>query len=255
VKAASKTKKKGIRCECAVSGSLDPGQSLNTFTPFTMSPYALFIVSFLALCCVATGAEDKLKDMASATPEEKEKFVKHLQKLKEFIDEGKKHGEKKDWEKALKSFQAAIEFEPLAMDGFFYLGNTLHVMGKTDAAILAYRRVTELAPDSAQGHSNLGVCLSDAGNHDEAIVAHKAAHKLSKDDVRVLVNLGKAFLNKNTEESVEEAKQYFKTALVIDANNADAKMGLEVAEMGVAKTANKDDLTKVEEETGEGVAM
>jgi tetratricopeptide (TPR) repeat protein len=202
------------------------------------------IVPLAILLCVAVAAAEPLpkpKSLESATPEEKEKFQAHIAKLKKFIDEGKKLAEKKKYKEAVQAFSDATQHEPFAMDGFFYLGNTLHIMGEIEAATEAYRRVTELAPESAQGHSNLGVCLTDAGKHDEAIEAHHGAHKLDPKAVKVLVNLANAYLSKNTKDSVKKAGEYFKAALVEHPTHAGAKMGLELAEMGVATEIEKAD--------------
>merc|ERR1711918_107054 len=109
-------------------------------------------------------------------------------------------------------------------------------------AIESYRKVTEIAPRDSNAHSNLGVCLSDAGKHDEALASHEQARKLAPKEIRVLVNLAKAQLAKNTEESVKAAAQYFKATLKLDPANSEAQMGLELAEMGVAKKASKDEV-------------
>merc|ERR1712072_799331 len=121
-----------------------------------------------------------------------------------------------------------------------YLANTFFAMGEKEAAIVSYRKVTELAPKDTYAHSNLGVCLSDVGKHDEALEAHEQARKLAPKEIRVLVNLAKAQLAKNTEESVKAAVQYFKATLKLDPANSEAKMGLELAEMGVAKKVEGD---------------
>merc|ERR1711924_50755 len=131
-------------------------------------------------------------------------------------------------------------FAPGQVDGYFYLANTFYAMGEKEAAIESYRKVTELAPEDTYAHSNLGVCLSDVGKHDEALASHEQARKLAPKEIRVLVNLAKAQLAKKHRRVHQGCCAVLKATLKLDPANSEAKMGLELAEMGVAKKVDGD---------------
>lgn len=220
---------------------LVPAQDTGTNTKHrTGSTTTMNILALLFACLLACATSAAGKDYDSLSAEEKAAFGKKVEQLSVMIAEGKKHGENKDWPKALKAFHGAAEFAPGAVDGYFYLASTYYAMGELEAATESYRKVAELMPKDAKAHSNLGVCLSDSGKHEEALKAHGQALELKPKDTGIIANAAKAHLARNTEDSVKEAAKHFKALLKIEPDNADAQMGLELAEMGVAKKVKGD---------------
>lgn len=76
------------------------------------------------------------------------------------------------------------------------LGYSLHVQGKTDAALAAYRELTERFPHAREHWNNLATMLRECGRLDEAEAAYRHALRLAPPDATLCLNLGLLLMQK-----------------------------------------------------------
>jgi uncharacterized caspase-like protein/Flp pilus assembly protein TadD len=131
------------------------------------------------------------------------------------------------------------------------LGIELHLEGKLDEAIVAYRQAIQLNPDSPLSYYNLGVTLEHQGRLGEAIVAYRQAIKLDSSFANAYNNLGVAlkaevelserisalasyqgsagFASGQRQVKLSEAIAAYRQAIQLDPNFATAHSNLGVA--------------------------
>jgi len=124
----------------------------------------------------------------------------------------------KDYDRALSTYQQAVELKPDLIEVWNNLGNTLHQLNRNEEAITAFNQAIELKPDYAEARYNLGNTLADLDRKEEAIVAYNQAIELKPDFFEAWYNLGctladlnrkKAAFQKAVELKPDDAKAWF----------------------------------------------
>ncbi len=169
---------------------------------------------------------------------------------------GVSYAQKGDIETAMREFEIALKIKPKDADTLYNVANGLALQGRTDEAIERYNRVLALVPgdartycalalieadrgefERAEGlyrkglefhpengdlHGGLGSLLLRMGRVDEAVAEMETAVEL-KADSAIYANLGLAVLAKG---QAEKAVEYYKKAVRINPNNAEAYYNL-----------------------------
>jgi len=76
-------------------------------------------------------------------------------------------------EKALKSFERAIQIDPKRVDGYLGRANCLNTLGRYEQAIEDYDQVLSIDPKSANAYVNRGIAHAQLGQIDKAIADYE----------------------------------------------------------------------------------
>jgi tetratricopeptide (TPR) repeat protein len=93
-------------------------------------------------------------------------------------------------ERAIESYQRALELDPGVADAHVNLGRQLHLAGERGRAEPHYREAVRLDPDDPTPHFNLGVLLEELGRREEAVHAYRQAILRDPDFADAHCNLG-----------------------------------------------------------------
>ena len=93
-------------------------------------------------------------------------------------------------QKAVNSYNKAIQLKPDYAEGYYNCGNVLSLQGKLDEALQSYDKAIELKPDYAGAHYNRGNALGQLGQLDEALKSYDKAIQLKPDYAEVHSNHG-----------------------------------------------------------------
>lgn len=131
--------------------------------------------------------------LANAFVEQKEweTAVKHYQKAIElpimgklklgaYLNFGSLCYQGKDYENALKLYQACVAIEPNFSIAYYNLGLTYRALGRNFKAIDAYQTAIQLNPNYAWSYQNLGVLLLKQGEIEDSVKAFQQAYNLHK---------------------------------------------------------------------------
>jgi len=144
-------------------------------------------------------------------------------------------GDKKDYDAAIKVWNAALALNPGDARALSNLGVVLAAAGRTGEAVAHYRKAVESEPDYPDGYTNLGIAMARAGKMDEAIPDLQKAVQLSPWDAKAHSNLGAALAESGRgEEAIAECQK----ALQLSPQEAEANANLAIA---LAKTGRLDD--------------
>jgi tetratricopeptide (TPR) repeat protein len=97
---------------------------------------------------------------------------------------------RRNYEKAITSFQRALLLEPDMAKAHNNLGVAFWRQGQLNSAADCYRKALSIRPDHAEAHNNLGVVLHDQGRLDEAAVCYQRALAIKPDYAEAYNNLG-----------------------------------------------------------------
>ena len=95
-------------------------------------------------------------------------------------------------QKAVNSYNKAIQLKPDYAEGYYNCGNVLSLQGKLDEALQSYDKAIELKPDYAGAHYNRGNTLGQMGLPGEAIRSYDKAIELKPDYAGAHYNRGNA---------------------------------------------------------------
>ncbi len=126
-------------------------------------------------------------------------------------------------DKAIETFQKAIELNPEYADLYNDLGVAFFRNNQQDYAIETLLKAIELKPKDATMLNNLGLALKKNGQIDEAIEVFQKAIKIKPDDFDTYFNLGNAYSKKN---KLDEAIETYKKAIKIKPEYADTYFNL-----------------------------
>lgn len=138
------------------------------------------------------------------------------------IDRGAVHVKTKDYEKALREFEAAVKIDPKHPKARLMLGLTQASLGRFDVAIKETEKAIELDPSYAAFH-NLGLIQANRGKYKESIEAYKKALEKSPRAYRTWYQLGLVYAT--TADYVEAVNAYNK-ALEAFPNLPEAVLGI-----------------------------
>jgi len=87
-----------------------------------------------------------------------------------------------NWSDAIDSYQRALAIRPDFAEAAFNLGNVLKVTKRQDDAIPQYRKAIALKPDFQLGYLALARALQEVGERDEALACFRRASVLNPED-------------------------------------------------------------------------
>jgi tetratricopeptide (TPR) repeat protein len=121
--------------------------------------------------------------------------------------------------------QELLRDYPDSREGWFALGQILHVSGDYKWAEKAFRKVVDLAPDYAEAHNYLGAAQLRQGKLDDAIVSLRKAIELKSDFALAYCNLGRCLLQRKDAFAAVDA---YRTAVHLKPDYAPAHTELAV---------------------------
>ena len=122
-------------------------------------------------------------------------------------------------QKALDSFDLAIQLQPVFFEAHGNRGAMLAALGRHGDAIESYRKALAIRPDFADAHCNLGSALTQLQRYDEALTSLDRALALRPDYPDALYNRGNAL---KALKRYEEALASYDRAVALRPNHADA---------------------------------
>jgi len=137
-------------------------------------------------------------------------------------------------EKAESEYRKAIALDPKMTEAYLNLGVSL-LSGDPKAASVPLEKVTELNYSYAKGHFLLGMARERSGQSPAAIEQFTIAEKLDPNDLATHLALGQALLDKDNSAGAAEGE--FREALKLNADSAEAHLGLAQSLAGQKKTA------------------
>ena len=100
---------------------------------------------------------------------------------REFFDLGLAFNALKQHQKALESFDLAIQLQPDFFEAHSNRGAMLAALGRHEDAIESYRKALTIRPDFADAHCNLASALTQLRRYDEALASLDRALALRAD--------------------------------------------------------------------------
>src|SRR5689334_17528711 len=122
-------------------------------------------------------------------------------------------------QRALDSFDIAIQLQPDFFEAHGNRGAMLAALGRDDDAIDSYRKAITIRSDFADAHCNLGSALTKLQRHDEALASLDRALALRPDYPDALYNRGNVLKQLLR---YEEALVSYDRAIALRHNHADA---------------------------------
>jgi tetratricopeptide (TPR) repeat protein len=131
----------------------------------------------------------------------------------------------RDYDAALREFDAAIRLNPRSSNARFNRGLALAKLGRSHDAIASYREGLAIDPTDATAHAHIGDLLASADRLAEAEAEYREAARLAP-HADLYNSLGVTLARQNR---LAEATVAFRDALTLDPNHADATANLEMA--------------------------
>jgi tetratricopeptide (TPR) repeat protein len=155
----------------------------------------------------------------------------------------------KQTDKAIATYQQALQLDPQNGNLHNNLGNVYANMGKVDEAKAEFQKAAEVDPTGAsQYYFNFGAVLYNTGNMDEAVTSFKKAIDLDPKFANAYFWLGQALMGKATTGAggkvvaAPGTKEAFETYLKLDPNGPNVQAAqalLQTIEGGVDTEYNK----------------
>jgi len=124
------------------------------------------------------------------------------------------------------SFEHYLRHRPNSAQGHYHSGNALRKLGRLKEALASYGQAIQLQPNFADAYGNMGVVLLDQWRLEEAVSCLKQALRLQPDRPELHYNLGLA-LTRHGE--AEEAACSFRQAVQLRPNYVAAHSALLLA--------------------------
>ncbi|MCA1568564.1 MAG: tetratricopeptide repeat protein [Acidobacteria bacterium] len=118
------------------------------------------------------------------------------EKAREYIEEGLRSAEQKDWVGAFKAFDQSLAISPRYGDAYIAMGDTYINMGKYVDGIKAYRQAISVAPSNPDAHYGLGAAFNETQEYGEAIKHFAQAIRLDPDFAEAHYGIGYAYLKR-----------------------------------------------------------
>ncbi|MEP6489565.1 tetratricopeptide repeat protein [Microcoleus vaginatus GB2-A3] len=126
---------------------------------------------------------------------------------------GKALAKKGEWEKAISSYQKALNVDSNSAEIYHYLGEALVKNGDLEEAVRVYQKAIELQPNLWEVHHNLGDMWQGQGRLEEAIAAYRLAIEFNPDFSWSHNNLGDSLIK---QEKWEEATLAYGKAIELN---------------------------------------
>jgi|GEM_PF-2302188 len=133
-----------------------------------------------------------------------------------------KNQENKDMDRAISSYQTAIELDPNLYDPYIYISMLLE-MKKDDRAIMYLEKALELEPNSFEAYRNLGLFYHFTYRYNEAQMYFKKIITIDSSFVEAYFNIGNTYIGMYSDNmdsyskdtTLNKASYYFDKAIEI----------------------------------------
>jgi CHAT domain-containing protein/Flp pilus assembly protein TadD len=165
----------------------------------------------------ALGAEAEVRgELAEVAGELVNGLESQLKKCKEWFDLGNDLFEVGQYEKAIESYEQAIDIEPNFGEALYNKGVALVSLGQYEKAIVSYDRAIAIQPDDYEAWCNRGVALGNLRRYEEAIVSYDRAIAIQPDDYEAWYSRG---VSLSKFERYAEAIASYDRAIEINPDN------------------------------------
>lgn len=203
------------------------------------------ITALIALCCTqgkearaqagsGRGVQKKaVARLARSQPKEEN------EKAREFVEDGLRRDERKDWAGALEAFNQALAISPRYGDAYIAMGDTYMNMGRYEEGFRAYRQAISVEPSNPAAHYSLGAAYNDMGQHGDSFKHFVQAIRLDPNFAEAHYGIGYAYLRL---ENFREALNYLRRAAQLQPDYSDAHLALGQTYLGLrdVKAAEKE---------------
>lgn len=162
-----------------------------------------------------------------------ERLMRSLSQADKLFQRGNKLYEEGEYEKAIHTYEEAININSTQWGYYLNLGLAYKKMGKKEKAVTAFKQAVELNPQSYSSNKELGEILAKSGNFGEAKKFYQKAAEISPEDPDSFYNLGVCLTNLGESEA---ALENFLKALEIDGDYVDAYYQIGTLYIGQNKT-------------------
>ncbi|MBI4190854.1 MAG: glycosyltransferase family protein [Betaproteobacteria bacterium] len=120
-------------------------------------------------------------------------------------------------------FERALQLKPDFATAKNNLGRVYRERKQYDTALACFRAALALDPGDIHASINIGLTLSELGEHEQALAQLQTCHRVAPGRTVTICGLGKTNFELGR---MPQARQYFREALALDADCADAHFGL-----------------------------
>jgi len=170
---------------------------------------SLFFLFFLS-CLFASGCHSGKNNPVNEIPQEQRISPRG------WFNAGVAWNKSGDHDRAIESYNKAVDSDPLYTSAYFYRAGTWEQKGMTDKAIADYTRVIKLNPELENAYSRRGNVWQVKGNLDRAIADYTKILKLNPRDADAYHNRGNAWGRKG---NYKKAVADFNRALKLNPDN------------------------------------
>ena len=149
-----------------------------------------------------------------------EGYIKDLLSFKEtdqlYFINGNIQKKLKRYDKAIESFEKAIELNPKFSEAYNNLGNTKKIINEREQAIACFKKAISLKPENFQALFNLSKVYKEGNNFKDIIPVYEKILDLDNNNIKTLYNLGSSHLLLG---NLIKGRQYFKKIFKIDKSH------------------------------------
>lgn len=120
-------------------------------------------------------------------------------------------------------FERALRLKPDLAPARNNLGRVYSGRRQYDIALACFRAALALDPGHIHASINIGLALSELGEHEPALAQLEICHRMAPSRTEIICGLGKTNFELGR---MTQARQYFREALALDADCAEAHFGL-----------------------------
>ncbi len=106
---------------------------------------------------------------------------------------GYAYGELKEYNKAITTYQKAIEINPKNDDAYNNMGITYGNLKEYDKALTAYQKAIEINPQKDEAYNNMGIAYRNLKEYDKALTAYQKAIEINPKDDSAYNSMGNAY--------------------------------------------------------------
>lgn len=124
-----------------------------------------------------------------------------------------KTGRKESWDRAMSSYQTAVEQDPNYYSAYIEMG-VMHDQIDDDVAIQYYNSALDIYPESIEAWYNIGMFHQKRGHIDDALLAYRTINRIDSTYADAYYNEG--YVHMLMTEEVDSAIYYFEKAVIKD---------------------------------------
>ncbi len=161
------------------------------------------------------------------------------EKAREFLEEGLRRADQKDWAEAFKAFDRALAVSPRYGEAYVAMGDTYVSMGKYAEGMKAYGQAISVAPSNPDAHYGLGAAYNDLEQYGDSLKHFAQAIRLDPDFAEAHYGIGYSYLNR---QRFSEAVTHLRRAARLQPDYWPARLALGQTYLGLedVKAAEKE---------------